>query len=457
MFFLRLEKTIHEFSFGICVSLKIHVGLKKLLQMKKIITAVILLISTATFSQDTIRMMQYNVLNFGVYDSYCTTTNNNIIMKDSCLRTIIKYVKPDIFTANEIDADVTIHKRILDSCLNVDGITYYKRCNYSNLNTSSTLTNQLFYNSNKLGFFSQINISTTVRDINIYKLYYKANDLSITHDTAFITRIVVDLKAGNYASDESERATETSKLMNYLIATGVKGNYSIGGDFNVYSDTETCFQHLINPIDTNFRFNDPVNMLGDWHDNSQYVNYHSQSTHTSSGCAASGGLDDRFDYILISNYLKNGSKHFQYIPGSYTTVGQDGNHFNQALNSGTNASAPNNVIQALYNMSDHLPITLEFKVDQTVGIRDIQKPSFEVVFQNPVNGNIDLTLLTSGKENFKLAITNILGQQLFSKIIEVSGNIANTTLPTCNLNKGIYFLKLTDSKNNSVVKKFVKE
>jgi len=425
--------------------------------MKQLIIAVILLISTATFSQDTIRMMQYNLLNYGVYDSYCTTANNNLSMKDSCLRTIIKYIKPDIFTANEIDANVTIHKHLLDSCLNVDGITYYKKCSYSNLNTTSTLTNQLFYNSNKLCFFSQVNLSTSVRDINIYTLYYKAADLSNTHDTAFITRIVVDLKAGSAASDESERATETNTLMGYIIANGIKGNYAVGGDFNVYSNTETCFQNLINPSDTNFRFNDPVNMLGDWHDNSQYVNLHSQSTHTSSGCAASGGLDDRFDFILISNYLKTGSKHFQYIPGSYTTVGQDGNHFNQALNSGTNSSAPDSVIRALYNMSDHLPITLEFRVDQTVGIHDINTLPFNLVFKNPVNGNMDLTLLTSGKGKFILTITNLLGQQLFSKMIDAVGSIVNATLPTSNFNKGIYLLKLTDAKNNSIVKKFVKE
>jgi hypothetical protein len=427
--------------------------------MKHFITAVILLISTATFSQDTIRMMQYNLLNYGVYDSYCTTANNNLSMKDSSLRTIIKYVKPDIFTANELDADVTVHQHLLDSCLNVGGISYYKKCNYSNINyTSNSLTNQLFYNSNKLCFYSQVNIHTNYRDINLYKLYYKAADLSTTHDTAFISRIVVDLKAGSASSDATERASETLEIMNYISSISGKDNYAVGGDFNVYSNTETCFQNLVNPTDTTFRFNDPVNMLGDWHSNSSYANYHSQSTHTSSsGCAATGGLDDRFDFILISNYLKDGSKHFQYIPGSYTTVGQDGNHFNQAVNDGTNLSAPDSVIQALYNMSDHLPVMLEFRVDQTVGIHDINTQPFNLVFKNPVNGNMDITLLASGKGKFILTITNLLGQQLFSKMIDAVGNIVNATLPTSNFNKGIYLLKLTDTKNNSIVKKFVKE
>ena len=36
-----------------------------------------------------------------------------------------------------------------------------------------------------------------------------------------------------------------------------------------------------------------------------------------------------------------------------------GLHFNAALNSGANFSVPSNVLTALYELSDHLPVVLE--------------------------------------------------------------------------------------------------
>jgi len=425
--------------------------------MKRFFTLLISILAISVSAQDTVRMMQYNVLNYGVVDSYCTTANNGLPMKDSCLRKIIKYIKPDIFTANELLNSVPIHKRMLDSCLNVDGVTHYKVGSMTNA-SGGDLTNEVFYNSDKFTMISHNTIPTGVRDINIYKFYYKAFDLAVTHDTAYLTRIVVDLKAGNATSDEQDKAAETNSAMGYIISTGIKDNYIFSGDCNVYSDTERCYQNLIHPSDTNFRFNDPVNMIGDWHDNPTYAKYHSQSTHSySSGCPASGGLDDRFDQMLISNYIKSGSNHFQYIPGSYNTVGQDGNHMNQSVNSGANTSAPDSIIQALYNMSDHLPITLDLRIDETVGVHDINTVPFDLIFKNPVNGNLELTMLVSEKDKFVLTILNLLGQQMFSKMIEAQGNIINCMLPTSNFNKGIYLLKITDSKNNGMVKKFVKE
>ena len=70
--------------------------------------------------------------------------------------------------------------------------------------------------------------------------------------------------------------------------------------------------------------------------------YHTQSTHSeNTGCAASGGMDDRFDFILISKNIKQGSKGVKYLSDAYWAVGQDGKHFNESINSSpTNTSVP---------------------------------------------------------------------------------------------------------------------
>jgi endonuclease/exonuclease/phosphatase family metal-dependent hydrolase len=426
--------------------------------MKKIITIILSLFNICAFPQDTLHVMHYNLMYYGQTTSYCDETNNNEAAKTSYLKTIVQYVKPDVLTVNEVAPVAAKHQSLMDNCLNVYGTTYYKKCNLSNY-SNSDLSNELYYNSDKLGFLSQINIATSVRDINIYKFYYKSSNLATVYDTAYVTFIIMHLKAGSATADATERATQTNSLMNYLNSVGVLGNCLVMGDFNVYSSSEACYQNLVNYQNANVRFYDPINMPGDWNSNSSFANIHTQSTHSSSSsdCFASGGLDDRFDNILTSDNIINGLDHFQYLTDSYITIGQDGNHLNQSVNSGSNTSAPDSVIEALYGMSDHLPVTLKLKVDQTIGIDEINSSSlFDVSFNNPVSGNMNLSVQVTEKGKLEIIILNLLGQQIFSKEMESHGNMINCILPTGDINKGIYLLQVTDSRNNKIVRKFVK-
>jgi len=121
-----------------------------------------------------------------------------------------------------------------------------------------------------------------------------------------MTFMALHLKAGSYSSDAQTRADMTAALMNYLNVENVTGNNLAMGDFNVYSSSEEAFQNLVNYSNAALRFYDPVNQLGAWNNNGSFADYHTQSTHTNDdGCHASGGLDDRFDFNLISNEVKN--------------------------------------------------------------------------------------------------------------------------------------------------------
>ena len=58
-------------------------------------------------AQDTLTVMQYNLLYYGNYNTgyaSCFETNNNTQLKDECIRTILNYIKPDILTVNEFGA-----------------------------------------------------------------------------------------------------------------------------------------------------------------------------------------------------------------------------------------------------------------------------------------------------------------------------------------------------------------
>ena len=81
-------------------------------------------------AQDTITVMQYNLLEYGNYQSGfadCYETNNNTQHKDECIRTILNYVKPDIFTVCEFGATAALQNDFLRHNLNINGADYWQR------------------------------------------------------------------------------------------------------------------------------------------------------------------------------------------------------------------------------------------------------------------------------------------------------------------------------------------
>ena len=48
-------------------------------------------------------------------------------------------------------------------------------------------------------------------------------------------------------------------------------------------------------------------------------------------------------------------------PETYTAFGNDGNHFNGAINFGTNTSVTPDIANALHNASDHLPVFVDIQ------------------------------------------------------------------------------------------------
>lgn len=364
-------------------------------------------ISFSLFAQDTIKMMQYNLLNYGNYTDYCTSSNNNIETKAENLAITIDYVKPDIFTVNEMDASLYSVTHLLGNALNINGVSHYRKAAILNTDNGYTI-NMLYYNNEKIELIAQQSVSTGLRDINIYTLKH----LNSSEQVVFHV-VVAHLKAGN--DDQAMRAQMTQDLMDYLENYTDKTNFIMAGDFNVYTSEEDAFQNLINPSVGNVLFTDPIDDLGAWNNSYSFKDIHTQSTHTDqNGCASYGGMDDRFDFILASDDIMEGSNLVKYIDDSYTTIGQDGNHFNSSLISSTNYSAPSEVIDALYNTSDHLPLTIELAIGSPSGISELQNAKhFGVSNINTTDGNINFQITTQKPEDLTICIYDILGKTLF--------------------------------------------
>ena len=58
-------------------------------------------------------------------------------------------------------------------------------------------------------------------------------------------------------------------------------------------------------------------------------------------------MDDRFDFIFVSEDILSGNDGVMYVENTYVAEGQDGNHYNQSINNGTNTAASADIANAL--------------------------------------------------------------------------------------------------------------
>ena len=153
--------------------------------------------------------------------------------------------------------------------------------------------------------------------------------------------------------------------------------------------------------------------MASWHNNSSYANIHTQSTRSATGGFAGGaygGMDDRFDIIFTSNDVISGSSGIQYISGSYVADGQDGNHFNQAINSGTNNQVSQEIADALFYMSDHLPVSLSFNISMPLSSHELINNQLAVNF---IHSDKRLIINTMNIFESQILVYDLSGRELF--------------------------------------------
>ena len=106
----------------------------------------------------------------------------------------------------------------------------------------------------------------------------------------------------------------------------------------------------------------------------QYTLYHTQSPRTSQfGGGASGGMDDRFDYILFSDSLMQSNRTF-VLKETYKAIGNDGNHYDKAINIAPNTAVTQEIADALHDASDHLPVVVDIVFSNEIVIPPLNNP-----------------------------------------------------------------------------------
>lgn len=400
---------------------------------KKILLLIFVISGSAIFGQEQFRVMTYNVLN---YPSKISSTRNPYFAK------VIEAVNPDILIVQEMESitGVTMfHEDVLDSSYSAGAF----------INGNDT-DNALFYKDSLFDFIDNTPIKTALRDIAQLTLVYKNSG-----DTLIIYS--AHLKASDGTTNEQKRLAEVNNLRTVTDKLPPNMNYMLVGDFNFYNSTEPGFQKLLDKTNTGY-FLDPINKIANWHNNSAYRSIHTQSTRLTSLAdeGSTGGLDDRFDMILVSQaVIDSGS--ITYLPNSYTTFGNDGNHFNRALIELPNAAVSNDIATALYYASDHLPVYADFVLEPLTSIKDDEAEliidDFEL-FQNYPNPFNPTTIIKytipkivnssiSTGSNVELKVFDVLGREL-KTLVNQSQKPGNHEIifNAENLSSGIYFYTL---------------
>ncbi|MEM9986028.1 MAG: T9SS type A sorting domain-containing protein, partial [Bacteroidota bacterium] len=268
----------------------------------------------------------------------------------------------------------------------------------------------------------------------------------------FLTLIVAHFKASDGSANENARNLSAQDIMSWVGSRAADKNVLLLGDLNLGFSGEAAWQTLIANSNPSLSFRDPINKLTGWGGASN-ASLHTQSTRASgSGCFVGGGLDDRFDFILASNEVIDGSQGATYQSGSYDALGNDGTDFNQGIVCNGNTSVPGAVCQALFNTSDHLPVvlTLEMGGGATSGLPDWS--SAIRVGPQPVLDQlyvaVDESLL---KGRWQLTLHDAYGRTLFNTEGTPSWQVSLGNWPA-----GVYLLEIIDPKGRSLQQKVLK-
>jgi endonuclease/exonuclease/phosphatase family metal-dependent hydrolase len=267
---------------------------------------------------------------------------------------VLEFVQPDLLIAQEVvGQDGFDH--FLSDVLDVMEPGLWSGADFTNQSASIDIA--LFYRHDVFSFISTSLVSTAqstgARDVVEWAMEH--NDSGVQFNV-----YGVHLKASSNPPNPQTRLAEATILRDYLNDLPTGSHFLVAGDFNIYSNSsssEPAFDMLTGEgNDDDGRLFDPIDRIGHWHNNSSFADVHTQSPRSGSY----GGMDDRFDWIFVSEAVLNETYEINYVENTYWAVGNDGNHFNQAINNGNNTSVNDAMADALHDASDHLPVIATF-------------------------------------------------------------------------------------------------
>lgn len=297
---------------------------------------------------------------------------------------------PDVLTLQEQSASLGTTRQIVSLLNSIYGSGVYASGTLVGSTTGGDAPPGLIYNAQTIQVISATFASIASTSGGARRtLRYQLRPIGYDSTADFYV-YVSHYKASNTDSDINRRDVEARQVRSNADALGQGVHIIYAGDFNVYTGDEPMFQTLL--ASGNGQAFDPISRVGDWSNNSSFRDVHTQSPATSSHYSGqvTGGMDDRFDFQLVSGeFLDN--EGLSYISGSYRAFGNTNTHtYNQSITTGSAAALQarlpgytlgqaSAVLDALASVSDHLPVVADYQLPARMGVAVGSVPSRAIV------------------------------------------------------------------------------
>ena len=267
-------------------------------------------------------------------------------------------------------------------------------------------------------------------------------------------------KAGDTATDQARRLAEAQTIRFDSDALGAGTPILYTGDYNIQSSSEASYTTML--AAGNGQALDPINAPGSWHNNAGFAAIHTQAPQVAQFDGLSGGgMDDRFDFQLVTNTVKDGEG-MSYIgtgvpntsvapsQHSYHAFGNNGTTYNADVNNPANTALPVSeynpdigagepsratVLDSLFTASDHLPVVADYQLPARMGAAVDAAPA-EVIKDTPLATNVHV----SNTAPVAVAIGADELDYSYSGSGSASGGGAGTVLPLASANSHVLSL-----------------
>ncbi len=193
------------------------------------------------------------------------------------------------------------------------------------------------------------------------------------------------LKASSGSENEALRLWGVNQIRANADALPAGTPIIYMGDMNFYSSSEDGYVAFLAAPGSGQAFDV---LPGSWGGSTKAIR-HTQSPRDIARSLIGGGMDDRFDFQLFSGTMMDGNG-LAVIGGTYRAFGNDGFHYNLAVNDGNNSYFPgdiprsNALADSLFDASDHIPVVVDLQLPAVLEAWVVAQPG-KVIRNTPVS------------------------------------------------------------------------
>lgn len=402
-------------------------------------------------AQAHVRLMSYNLLNF---------PTGNITTRIDTLKKIVDYYQPHLFMIQELENEAGLDS--ITAMMNTLGYGNFDHGTFVPQQSNSgggdnPLQQNIVFDTTAFRMVHESVILTEYRDINEFVFYINDPELATGADTSFLYVYVTHLKSSQGATESAIRLSMVNSLLDHLETIPPNSNVIFAGDFNFYNNLEPAYEAIV-------ANNNPIGLVdifegyGNWvYSGFAHKEILTQSTREDViyNDGASGGIDDRFDFIIVSESLMDSQSPLRYVEDSYLSLGNTGECLNlDIVACQEDNPVPIDILIAMYYMSDHLPQVMEL---QTVlpEVKPVEELKFgtglEFLSGNLIAHNLELIVRSGISESAFVSITDLHGRVLYNNMHMTNGPVE---IDCTGFSSGLYLLSVAGVSGHEVIARF---